>query len=187
MSERLKEYERKRDLSKTPEPGSGRAKRSRGDPTFVIQQHDATAMHYDFRLEVDGVLVSWAVPKGPSLNPATKRMAKPTEDHPMEYASFEGVIPKGNYGAGAVIVWDEGTYRNLSSKSMKEGLERGHITFELTGHKLHGGWALTRFRTGKDETWLLVKKDDEHAKRDGEITKSRPESVKSARTIRQMT
>ena len=183
MTDSLKEYKRKRDLSQTPEPGPGRARKRRGDPTFVIQQHDATAMHYDFRLEVNGVLVSWAVPKGPSLNPATKRMAKPTEDHPMEYASFEGVIPKGNYGAGPVIVWDEGTYRNLGSKSMEEGLRRGHITFELDGHKLKGGWALTRVRTGKDETWLLVKKDDGHADRKGEITKSRPESVKSGRAI----
>ena len=187
MADRLSEYKRKRDLAQTPEPGPRRRRPSRGDPIFVIQQHDATAMHYDFRLEVDGVLKSWAVPKGPSTNPATKRMARPTEDHPMEYATFEGVIPKGNYGAGPVIVWDRGTYRNLSSKSMEDGLRRGHISFELDGDKLQGGWALTRFRTGKDETWLLVKKDDEHANRRGEITSARPESVSSGRTIDQLT
>jgi DNA ligase D-like protein (predicted 3'-phosphoesterase) len=183
MSDKLEEYKRKRDLGKTPEPALGRIKSKRGDPIFVIQQHAARAMHYDFRLEVDGVLKSWAVPKGSSTNPATKRMAVPTEDHPMEYASFEGVIPRGNYGAGRVIVWDEGTYRNLGEKPIEEGLRKGHITFELNGHKLKGGWALTRFRTGKDETWLLVKMDDEHADRDCDITVARPESVKSGRTI----
>jgi DNA ligase D-like protein (predicted 3'-phosphoesterase) len=108
-------------------------------------------------------------------------MAKPTEDHPVEYATFEGVIPTGNYGAGRVIVWDSGTYRPFGD--MSEGLRKGHITFELNGHKLRGGWALTRFRTGKDETWLLVKMDDEYADRDCDITTARPESVKSGRTI----
>ena len=181
MTDRLKEYRRKRDLERTPEPAPGRAKTKRGDPIFVIQQHAARAMHYDFRLEVDGVLKSWAVPKGPSTNPSVKRMAKPTEDHPMEYATFEGVIPAGNYGAGRVIVWDEGTYRPLGD--MSAGLRKDHITFELNGHKLKGGWALTRFRTGKDETWLLVKMDDEYADRDHDITTERPESVKSGRTI----
>lgn len=181
MSERLNEYQQKRDLSKTPEPGPGRSKRKGKDPIFVIQQHAATAMHYDFRLEVDGVLASWAVPKGPSLDPATKRMAKPTEDHPMDYAGFEGVIPRGNYGAGRVIVWDRGVYAPLSD--MREGLRKGHVTFALYGEKLKGGFALTRFRTGKDETWLLVKMDDPYADRKTDIVKARPESVVSGKTI----
>ena len=180
MTDSLQEYKRKRDLTKTPEPGAGPGKKSSGDPIFVIQQHRATAMHYDFRLEVDGVLKSWAVPKGPSTNPATKRMAIPTEDHPMEYAEFEGVIPGGNYGAGRVIVWDEGTYRNAGSDTMDEGLRRGHVSLELDGHKLRGGWALTRL---KDDTWLLVKRNDDAADRSTDITQTHPESVKSGRSI----
>jgi DNA ligase D-like protein (predicted 3'-phosphoesterase) len=179
----LEEYKRKRDLSKTPEPGpgAGRAKTKGGDATFVVQQHAARRMHYDFRLEVDGVLVSWAVPKGPSLDPATKRMAVPTEDHPMDYASFEGVIPPGNYGAGRVIVWDNGVYAPLGD--MREGLREGHITFAMYGTKLKGGFALTRFRTGKDESWLLVKMDDQYADRKTDVTSARPESVLSGKTI----
>lgn len=180
MPDPLKEYERKRDLSKTPEPGPSRPKRKGKNPTFVIQQHAARAMHYDFRLEVDGVLKSWAVPKGPALDPATKRMAIPTEDHPMDYASFEGVIPRGNYGAGRVIVWDRGLYAPLSD--MRQGLRKGHVTFAMYGEKLNGGFALTRFRTD-DETWLLVKMDDEYADRDTDITAARPESVISGKTI----
>jgi DNA ligase D-like protein (predicted 3'-phosphoesterase) len=178
----LEEYERKRDLSKTPEPGPGHAKRKGADPIFVIQQHAARRMHWDFRLEVDGVLKSWAVPKGPSLNPSVKRMAVPTEDHPMDYANFEGVIPPGNYGAGRVIVWDMGTYAPLGGKSMEEGLRKGHITFALYGHKLKGGFALTKIRSDED-AWLLVKMDDEYADRDTDIVTTRPESVLSGKTI----
>jgi DNA ligase D-like protein (predicted 3'-phosphoesterase) len=178
MSDRLTEYKRKRDLSKTPEPGPGRRRRKGKDPIFVIQQHAARRMHYDFRLEVDGVLKSWAVPKGPSLDPKVKRMAVPTEDHPMEYANFEGVIPKGNYGAGRVIVWELGVYAPLTD--MREGLRKGHITFVLVGEKLQGGFALTRMR---DDSWLLVKKSDEYADRNTDITKDRPESVVSGKTI----
>jgi DNA ligase D-like protein (predicted 3'-phosphoesterase) len=182
MTDPLKEYTRKRDLEKTPEPGPGRAKRKGGDSIFVVQQHAARAMHYDFRLEVDGVLKSWAVPKGPSLDPSVKRMAVPTEDHPMEYASFEGVIPPGNYGAGRVIVWDTGVYGPLGDVSMDEGLKKGHVTFALYGEKLKGGFALTRFRTD-DDTWLLVKMADQYADRDVDIVRARPESVVSGKTI----
>jgi len=135
-------------------------------------------MHYDFRLEVDGVLKSWAVPKGPSLDPKVKRMAVPTEDHPMEYANFEGVIPAGNYGAGRVIVWEMGVYAPLSD--MREGLREGHISFVLAGEKLKGGFALTRMR---DDSWLLVKMSDEYADRKTDITIERPESVLSGKTI----
>jgi DNA ligase D-like protein (predicted 3'-phosphoesterase) len=183
MADPLKEYTRKRDLSKTPEPAPGRAKRKGDHPIFVVQQHAARRMHYDFRLEVDGVLKSWAVPKGPSLNPSVKRMAVPTEDHPMDYANFEGAIPPGNYGAGRVIVWDIGTYAPLGGTSMQDGLRKGHITFALYGEKLKGGFALTRFREGKDNAWLLVKMDDEYADRDSDITTARPESVLSGKTI----
>jgi DNA ligase D-like protein (predicted 3'-phosphoesterase) len=160
---------------------------------FVIQQHDATAMHYDFRLEVDGVLKSWAVPKGPSTDPRDKRLAMPTEDHPMAYGSFEGVIPKGEYGAGPVIVWDTGTYRSLTERDgrdvpMAEALGRGHAKFWLEGSKLRGGWALTRTPVGgsEREKWLLVKlKDDQADARRNPVSTQR-ESVRSGRTIDEM-
>jgi DNA ligase D-like protein (predicted 3'-phosphoesterase) len=176
----LEEYKRKRDLSNTPEPGPGKRLRKHEQPIFVVQQHAARRMHYDFRLEVDGVLASWAVPKGPSLDPKVKRMAVPTEDHPMEYASFEGVIPKGNYGAGRVIVWDSGIFAPLGDASMSEGLRKGHVSFALYGHKLKGGFALTRMR---DESWLLVKMDDQYADRKIDVTVERPASVVSGKTI----
>jgi DNA ligase D-like protein (predicted 3'-phosphoesterase) len=149
----------------------------------VIQHHAASTDHYDFRLEIDGVLASWAVPKGPSTNPRDKRMARRTEDHPMEYETFEGVIPEGEYGAGSVIVWDRGTYSNDSEHDMAEALKRGHLSLRLDGEKLHGGYALTRIRTGKDEAWLLVKRKDEDADRRRNPLRSQPESVLSGRTL----
>ena len=177
----LKEYRRRRASGRSPEPRGRRRGRSRKSPRFVIQHHAATTDHYDVRLEIDGVLVSWAVPKGPSINPKDKRMARRTEDHPMEYRDFEGVIPKGEYGAGRVIVWDRGTY--TSDRDMAEGLECGHLSFRLNGEKLHGGFALTRLRTGKDEAWLLVKKSDEDADGRRKPVRSQPESVLSGRTL----
>jgi DNA ligase D-like protein (predicted 3'-phosphoesterase) len=182
----LENYRKKRRFSETPEPAGRKGKSARREPTFVVQKHDATRLHYDFRLEVNGVLKSWAVPKGPSLDPSVKRMAIPTEDHPMEYASFEGVIPKGNYGAGPVIVWDEGTYRNIhESETMEEGLRKGRITFRLNGDKLRGGFTLRRFRN-EDGAWLLIKMDDEHADRETEVTEARPESVVSGKKIEEL-
>lgn len=158
----------------------------------MIQHHRATSDHYDFRLEVDGVLKSWAVPKGPSVNPTDKRMARPTEDHPLDYAGFEGVIPEGEYGAGPVQVWDHGTYRNLTEEDgheipMADALANGHVSFELDGDKLQGGFALTRMRRGKDESWLLVKKKDEHARSRGQPVRTSPESALSGRTIEEIT
>jgi len=178
----LKEYREKRLSGRSPESRGRRRRGSRKHPhpRFVIQHHAASTDHYDFRLEIDGVLVSWAVPKGPSVNPKDKRMARRTEDHPMDYEDFEGVIPKGEYGAGRVIVWDRGTY--TSDRDMAEGLQRGHLSFRLDGEKLHGGFALTRFRRGKDEAWLLVKKCDEDADGRCKPVRSRPESVLSGRT-----
>jgi DNA ligase D-like protein (predicted 3'-phosphoesterase) len=157
----------------------------------VIQQHDATTLHYDFRLEAAGVLKSWAVPKGPSTNPRDKRLAMPTEDHPLEYASFEGVIPEGEYGAGPVIVWDAGTYRNLTEKDGEEipverAVEAGHVTIWLEGEKLKGGYALTRIGGGKKPRWLMVKMDDEHADARRNPVKTQPQSVISGRTIEDM-
>src|SRR5829696_7779768 len=148
----LEKYREKRQAGRSPEPRGRPRKRRRGSaPHFVIQHHAASTDHYDFRLEIDGVLASWAVPKGPSVNPKDKRMARRTEDHPMDYEDFEGVIPQGQYGAGRVIVWDRGTYQ--SDRDMGEGLKRGHLSFRLDGEKLRGGYALTRFRQGKDEAW----------------------------------
>ena len=136
----LEEYRKKRKFEATPEPPPEPARG--GGNTFVVQQHDATRMHWDLRLEINGVLASWAVPKGPSLNPADKRLAVQTEDHPLDYATFEGIIPEGNYGAGTVMVWDNGTYEVEGSGTAAEQLARGDMKFRLHGHKLRGGFAL---------------------------------------------
>jgi DNA ligase D-like protein (predicted 3'-phosphoesterase) len=129
---------------------------------FVIQKHRATTLHYDFRLEVDGTLKSWAVPKGPSTDPSEKRLAVQVEDHALQYADFEGRIAKGNYGAGTVTIWDEGTYRNLDEQhTMVEAIEAGHVKFWLEGKRLHGGWTLQRTSGGSKPQWLLIKRRDD--------------------------
>ncbi|MEE6138616.1 DNA polymerase ligase N-terminal domain-containing protein [Mycobacterium sp. 050128] len=182
----LSEYRRKRRFRRSPEPRGRLGRRRRAgatEPSFVIQHHAARSDHYDFRLEIDGVLVSWAIPRGPSTNPKDRRMARRTEDHPLDYADFEGVIPEGEYGAGPVIVWDRGTYANATEREMADGLRRGHLSFRLQGEKLQGGWALTRIRDGKDETWLLLKRKDENADARRKPVKSQPESVLSGRTL----
>jgi DNA ligase D-like protein (predicted 3'-phosphoesterase) len=185
MPERLAEYRRKRNLRRTPEPGA-RGRRRRREPRFVIQKHAASSLHYDFRLEADGVLKSWAVPKGPSTDPREKRLAMPTEDHPLAYADFEGVIPEGEYGAGTVIVWDAGSYRNLGEEPVEQALEAGHAAVWLQGKKLRGGYALTRIGGGKRERWLLVKMEDEEADRRRNPVSTQPESVLSGKTVEQM-
>ncbi len=154
---------------------------------FVIHKHAATRLHYDFRLEVDGVLRSWAVPKGLSTDPRQKRLAVEVEDHSLHYADFEGVIGAGSYGAGAVIVWDSGTYRNLDQeRSVGEGLAAGHAKFWLEGHKLRGGWTLQRTRSGDKPQWLLIKRRDEGADARRRPESTQPESVKTGRTIEQV-
>jgi DNA ligase D-like protein (predicted 3'-phosphoesterase) len=156
---------------------------------FVIQKHDATALHYDFRLEAGGVLKSWAVPKGPSTSPRDKRLAMRTEDHPLAYATFEGYIPEGEYGAGPVIVWDTGTYRNLTQNGevpVEQAVEDGHVAVWLEGRKLRGGYALTRIEKGKRERWILVKMDDELADPQRNPVESGPRSVLSGRTIEEV-
>jgi bifunctional non-homologous end joining protein LigD len=171
----LKEYKRKRKFTKTPEP-QPKVKQGKGALRFVVQKHDATRTHYDFRLELDGVLKSWAIPKGPSLTSGDPRLAVYVEDHPMDYGGFEGVIPKGNYGAGTVMVWDQGTYiergskgRADSEKALRAALEKGHLTFLLSGEKLEGEFALVKIRKkrpgDKGNAWLLIKKHDAHASR----------------------
>lgn len=191
MPERLEEYREKRRLRRTPEPSGGRTRRRRRAPCFVVQKHAASSLHYDFRLEVDGVLKSWAVPKGPSTDPREKRLAMAVEDHPLDYADFEGVIPEGEYGAGAVIVWDGGAYRNLSEKDGKEvplarALADGHATVELEGRKLRGGYALTRMGGGGRERWLMIKKRDQGADARRNPVSAQPESVLSGRTVEQV-
>jgi bifunctional non-homologous end joining protein LigD len=172
----LEEYRKKRNFKETPEP-AGKAKRigkSARLPIFVVQKHQATALHYDFRLEIGGVLVSWAVPKGPSMNPADKRLAIQTEDHPIEYANFEGVIPEGHYGAGTVMVWDKGHYQTDPNDSATEQLARGEIKFALDGKKLRGGFVLIRSGlkssgSSGQRSWLLIKRQDEYADRSWNI------------------
>jgi DNA ligase D-like protein (predicted 3'-phosphoesterase) len=149
---------------------------------FVIQQHAARTLHYDFRLEIDGVLKSWAVPKGPSTDPREKRLAVEVDDHSLEYADFEGTIGPG-YGTGAVIVWDRGTYRSLSDGPAEEALARGHLSFWLEGEKLRGGWTLHRTRGGDKPQWLLIKRRDEGADARRNPTSTQPESVLSGRRV----
>jgi bifunctional non-homologous end joining protein LigD len=163
----LDEYRRKRNFTETPEP-AGRVRRAGRDRIFVVQKHAARRLHYDFRLEINSVLVSWAVPKGPSMNPAEKRLAIMTEDHPLEYADFEGVIPKGQYGAGMVMVWDKGTYKPEDGVPPDEQLARGKIDVVLHGKKLRGGFTLIRTGQGpagrrQSKSWLLIKHRDEQA------------------------
>ncbi len=184
----LSRYFKKRNFEQTPEP-KGRAKnRGRSKLVFVVQEHHASTLHYDFRLELDGVLKSWAVPKGPSLNPHERHLAVQTEDHPYDYRKFEGVIPEGNYGAGNVIIWDEGWYEARQGGSedeeqiLRRELKKGHLTFILHGQKLKGEFALIRMHNTSDEhAWLLVKKDDEFATAT-DIT-AKDESVKTHRTV----
>jgi DNA ligase D-like protein (predicted 3'-phosphoesterase) len=189
----LREYDRKRDFTRTGEPrGRSRSRRrAEREPIFVIQHHAASSDHYDFRLEIDGVLVSWAIPKGPSINPADKRLAVRTEDHPMEYADFEGVIPSGEYGGGTVMVWDTGTYRNTTvhkgqSRGAGEAVDAGHLTFALDGTKLHGEFALTRTGDGRREQWLLVKRRDDAASTRRIPVRSATKSAISGRTMHQI-
>lgn len=160
MASKLKTYREKRDFKKTPEPKAGTIKSSAA-PVFVVQKHYSSTLHYDFRLEIDGVLKSWAVPKGPSTDPKDKRLAVATEDHPLEYKDFEGIIPEGEYGAGKVIIWDKGTYKNISDVSIQEGLRAGKIEIQLDGKKLKGKYILIRMQRGiqknKKKPWLLIK------------------------------
>ena len=180
----LEEYRRKRDFKKTPEPPPGKVK-AHAHLGYLIQKHDATRLHYDFRLELDGVLLSWAVTKGPSLNPADKRLAVRTEDHPVAYGTFEGTIPKGQYGGGTVMLWDEGYWEPKGDPRV--ALKKGHLTFKLHGERLKGGWALIRMRgDSKHENWLLVKEKDDMAVSDGSETSFLDEHASSITTGRSM-
>src|SRR5947208_10267663 len=178
MATALKTYNQKRDFRVTPEP-RGRVARAATQPRFVVQKHRATRLHYDFRLEVDGVLKSWAVPKGPSLDPTVKRRAMQVEDHPVDYAKFEGVIPEGEYGGGTVMVWDLGTYKPENTDEVATSLRKGELKFSLNGKKLSGSWTLVRTQ---DRQWLLIKHRDYYTI-DLDVTELAPASILTRRTL----
>src|SRR5215469_15962029 len=176
----LEEYAAKRRFPDTPEPAPG--KLAAGGNYFCVQRHDATRLHYDFRLEIDGVLKSWAVPKGPTLDPTPKHLAAHVEDHPVEYGSFEGTIPAGNYGAGSVMLWDRGTFELLGGVEGDAQIARGDLKFRLHGEKLKGDFALVHMKNrGKGNEWLIIKKRDEFA-RAGWDVEAHAYSVLSGRT-----
>jgi bifunctional non-homologous end joining protein LigD len=185
----LSEYRRKRDFTKTAEPKGGGARQAK-KLAFVIQKHDASHLHYDLRLEQDGVMKSWAVPKGPSLDPSVKRLAMQVEDHPIEYNSFEGTIPKGEYGGGTVMLWDRGTYHHGGTdpdpiEALRRGYQKGDFKFVLKGKRLKGSWALVRMRrnqSGKPQ-WLLIKHRDEYAVPGSDVTADNLTSVATGRTM----
>jgi DNA ligase D-like protein (predicted 3'-phosphoesterase) len=187
MSDGLDDYLAKRDLDRSPEPAGGTS--STDAPRFVIQKHDASSLHYDVRLEAGGVLLSWAVPKGPSTDPREQRLAVRTEDHPLDYADFEGVIPEDEYGGGAVIVWDTGPFTNLSDQDgelidILDAVEKGHVRVWLHGKKLQGAYDLVHARVGGEEkNWLLRKVDDAGADARRNPTSTQPKSVLTDRTI----
>ncbi len=174
----LSEYKKKRKFDKTPEPGPQK-KRTKSGHLFVVQKHRATQLHYDFRLEADGVLKSWAVPKGPSLDPKVKRLAMQVEDHPVDYAKFEGVIPEGEYGGGTVMVWDYGTYEPEGTDDVSEALREGELKFKLNGEKLKGSWVLVRTR---GRQWLLMKHRDYYTTEE-DVTELAPVSIFTRRTL----
>lgn len=187
----LEDYRCRRalDASREPEGGGG----GRSEPKFVIQEHDASSLHYDFRLEADGVLKSWAVPKGPSTDPREKRLAQQVEDHPLDYADFEGTIPEGQYGGGSVIVWDTGPYRNLTEDEagdelpLGRAIDAGHVKVWLEGQKIRGAYVLHHAKVGGDESaWLLMKVDDEEADARRNPTSTEPRSVLTGRTVDEM-
>lgn len=188
----LAEYRRKRDFSRTGEPEGGSTRAHRA-PEFVIQKHAASHLHYDLRLEHDGVMKSWAVPKGPSLDPSVKRLAMQVEDHPIEYNRFEGTIPQGEYGGGTVMLWDRGTFTYGGSnpdpeQGIRDGLKKGDFKFVLNGKRLKGSWALVRMRRdqpGKPQ-WLLIKHRDEHAAPGSDVAGDYQTSVVTGRTMEEI-
>jgi bifunctional non-homologous end joining protein LigD len=188
----LAEYKRKRDFAKTAEPeGKTTRRRSTRALKFVIQKHAASHLHFDFRLELDGVMKSWAVPKGPSYDPSVRRLAMEVEDHPIEYNTFEGTIPKGEYGGGTVMLWDRGTYEaegGGGADALRDGYERGDLKIVLHGKRLEGGWVLVRMRRDDNgrAQWLLIKHRDEHADPDYDVVADVTTSVASGRTMEEI-
>src|SRR4051812_29561912 len=187
----LTEYKKKRDFTKTAEPEGKAAKKSKHALHFVVQKHAASHLHYDFRLELDGVMKSWAVPKGPSYDPKVRRLAMEVEDHPMEYNTFEGTIPKGEYGGGTVMLWDRGNYDAADGggeHSLRAGYEKGDLKIVLNGERLRGGWVLVRTKRDASSRpqWLLIKHRDEYVRRDYDVVAEEVTSVDSGRTMEQI-
>jgi bifunctional non-homologous end joining protein LigD len=185
----LAEYNAKRDFTRTAEP-AGKVPKARGKALhFVIQKHAASHLHHDFRLELDGVMKSWAVPKGPSLDPTVRRLAMEVEDHPISYNTFEGTIPQGEYGGGTVMLWDRGTYDaedGGGADALRRGYEKGELRFQMNGKRLQGGFVLARLRRPGRPQWLLIKRRDEHADPDRDITEEETTSVVTKRTMDQI-
>jgi len=180
----LIKYRKKRNFKTSPEPLGDRKKRTHKSLLYVVQKHRASQLHYDFRLEFNGVLLSWAVPKGPSLDPSVKRLAMQVEDHPVEYGNFEGVIPEGEYGGGTVMVWDTGSWLP-EQEEVAAALTKGDLKFTLRGKKLRGSWVLVRtrgFGRSSGKSWLLIKHRDRHASKI-DITREQPKSVLSKRLL----
>lgn len=186
--DKLSKYKKKRDIDTSREP-EGKEKFT-GKNRFSFQKHDASSLHYDLRIECDGVLKSWAVPKGPSTDSSEKRLAIRTEDHPVDYIDFEGTIPEGEYGAGTVLLWDKGTYENITEKNgqikpLKDAIEDGHFLVALYGKKIHGGYAMTR--TDKDDgQWIFVKMNDDKADARRNPTSTEDKSVKSSKDLKEI-
>jgi bifunctional non-homologous end joining protein LigD len=189
---KLAEYNRKRDFGETPEPEGRVGRTRRSGLRFVIQKHAASSLHFDFRLELDGVMKSWAVPKGPSLDPTVKRLAIQVEDHPIEYNTFEGTIPEGEYGGGTVMLWDRGTYTAADDAAdpvgaLRSGYESGELSFVLRGERLRGAWALIRTRRGAGkQQWLLVKRRDAAAEPRSDVVVEYETSVATGRTMKEI-
>lgn len=181
----LKTYHKKRDFSKTPEP-KGKVTKTKSN-LYVIQKHAASHLHYDFRLELNGVLLSWAVPKGPCLDPTVKRLAMHVEDHPIEYGHFEGIIPKGEYGGGTVMLWDIGTWEP-ETDNPTQAYRTGHLSFTLKGKKLKGRWSLIKFKKNDDKSWFLIKSKDKYAKplSEYDITDKKPKSVLTKQSLEEI-
>jgi bifunctional non-homologous end joining protein LigD len=189
---KLTEYRRKRDFRRTAEPRGGKAARAKR-LAFVIQKHAASRLHFDLRLELDGVMKSWAVPKGPSLDPSVKRLAMQVEDHPIEYNTFEGTIPEGEYGGGTVMVWDRGTYTYGGddpdpAAGLRKGYAKGDFKFVLAGERLRGSWVLVRIRRGdpRKPQWLLIKHRDEYAEEGSDVVAEYPTSGVTGRTMEEI-
>ena len=192
QGEKLAEYRGKRDFTRTGEPRGGRPKKTRR-LAFVIQKHAASHLHFDLRLELDGVMKSWAVPKGPSIDPSVKRLAMEVEDHPIDYNTFEGTIPQGEYGGGTVMLWDRGTYRYGGDnpdpvEGLRRGYAKGDFKFILEGKRLRGSWVLVRTRRGdaKRPQWLLIKHRDEHAEEGADVVAEETTSVATGRTMEEI-
>ena len=193
---KLAEYQRKRDFTKTREPSGGAAtiprparKKRAATLRFVVQKHEASHLHFDFRLELDGVMKSWAVPKGPSYDPKVRRLAMEVEDHPIEYNKFEGTIPQGEYGGGTVMLWDRGTYEAENGggvDALREGYERGDLKFVLHGERLRGGWVLVRMKRPGRPQWLLIKHRDETATSSRDVVEEETTSVATRRTMEEI-